>query len=481
MPGRARPSPARRSFEKSWASGLKEALERRDEDIAALPDAQLLLRVGDLLHILGRFLLEIGEAAIAAELHQLAFVDKRIRFAVERLIGDRTAFERVRLGVGYLGIGRAAGREEQGGAERKDQSGGLESLHGGGCSRFGRFEQAELAAEKHLNHPNRRVTKAPRMAVLNDYPFHRSIRPPITEEQLRPLDPLCMRVQFESPLTDSDHVKLAKFLADYPKMPLRAYGHYSLPNLYFLRHYPFISEFQVDNFLLKSAQGTEYLPETLEYFGLGQTKTKNISLGFLKRFSHLKDLYLEGHTKHIETISNLLHLERLVLKSVTLPDLELLLPLKQLWALDISLGGTKNLSLLPQIGGLKYLELWMIKGLHDLSMVGEITSLQNLFLQALKNVTVLPSFSNLRQLRRVTLHTMKGLTDLSAVAAAPALEELIVVAAPQLSPDDFKPFIGHPTLKKICIGLGSQRKNEQVQALLGLPACEGYKTEFSYR
>jgi internalin A len=228
-------------------------------------------------------------------------------------------------------------------------------------------------------------------------------------------------------------------------------------------------------------KGTEYLPDSLDYFGFGQTKSKRISLSFLEQFSRLRALYLEGHAKHFGTISTLTHLERLTLKSITLPDLELLLPLKQLWSLDISLGGTKNLGLLPQIGTLKYLELWMIKGLQDLSMVGEITSLQNLFLQALKNVSVLPSFSELRQLRRVTLDTMKGITDLSAVAAAPALEELIVVSAPQLSPDDFKPFIGHPTLKKMCIGLGSQRKNEQVQDLLGLPECEGYKTEFSYR
>ena len=70
--------------------------------------------------------------------------------------------------------------------------------------------------------------------------------------------------------------------------------------------------------------------------------------------------------------------------------------------------------------------------------------------------------------------------DLSPIADAPALEELLVVAANQLKPDDFKPFMGHPKLKAATIGLGSIRNNEQVQKLLGLPKCDGFKTEFPY-
>lgn len=320
------------------------------------------------------------------------------------------------------------------------------------------------------------------MTASNDYPFLRQVKSPITDDQLSPLDPRCRCVQFAAPLTESDHIKLAEFLAAYPNVPLRIYGHYSesLPNLAFLRHYPFISGFQVDVFLLRSTEGVEHLPESLEFFGFGQTKTRNISLDFLRRFGRLKDLYLEKHTKEIEAISTLSHLEQLTLRSVTLPDLRLLLPLRHLWSLDIKLGGTKDLRLLPQIGGLKYLELWMIKGLQDLSVIAEVPTLQNLFLQALKNVTVLPSFRNLRHLRRVTLDTMKGVADLSPIADAPNLEELLVVAAHHLNPDDFKPFMGHPKLKAATIGLGSTRKNEQVEKLLGLPGCEGFKSEFAY-
>ena len=59
-------------------------------------------------------------------------------------------------------------------------------------------------------------------------------------------------------------------------------------------------------------------------------------------------------------------LEELTLGSITLPDLVLLLPLENLLALDIKLGGTSDLALLPRVGQLRYVELWMIKGLSDI-------------------------------------------------------------------------------------------------------------------
>lgn len=320
------------------------------------------------------------------------------------------------------------------------------------------------------------------MAFLDTYPFLRQVKSPITNEQLFPLDSRCKVVQFDSPLTEEDHVKLAGFMRAHPQIPLRIYGHYTKPlsNLSFLKHYPFLSGFQVDVYDLDSTEGIESLPDTLEFFGFGQTKSKKLSLGFLRRFGQLKNLYLEGHSKDIEVVANLSNLEQLTVRSITLPDLMLVSHLKKLWSLDIKLGGTKNLDLLLQMEALKYLELWMIKGIQNLDVIAEITTLQNLFLQALKNVTTLPSFRKLRSLRRVTLDTMKGLTDLSPIADAPALEELLIVAANQFQPEDFKSFIGHPTLKSAAIGLGSVRKNEQVQKLLGLPKCNGFKSKFIY-
>lgn len=163
---------------------------------------------------------------------------------------------------------------------------------------------------------------------------------------------------------------------------------------------------------LGSLRGIEHLTPKLQTLGLGQTRTKTISLSVLSRFPDLKELFVEGRHRGFEAVSSLQSLEKLTLKSIFLPDLSLLLPLRRLWWLDLKLSGITNLSLLPQIGQLKYLELWMVKGLSDLSVIGSLTALQCLFLQALKNVIGLPSFKNLKDLRRVTSDMMKGLKSI---------------------------------------------------------------------
>lgn len=306
--------------------------------------------------------------------------------------------------------------------------------------------------------------------MLQDYPFLRQVRSPITDEQLRPLDPRCQRVQFDEPLSDSDHRKLAKFLKGYPAITFRVYGHDSKPcNLDFLEHYPFVRNLDVNVFKLADIAGFQHVSNELESFGFGKTKSNRFSLGFLRNFPNLKSLFVEGHTKDIEALGELANLAELCLRSITLPDLVILKRLKRLRSLDLKLGGTKDLRLLPEIGELRYLQLWMEKGLADLSPVGSVTTLEYLFLQALKNVRELPSFQRLRSLRRVHLETMKGLSDLRPVAEAPNIEELEVIDMRHLEAESFEPFLGHRVLKRAWIRLGSDKKSKAVTALLNLP------------
>jgi hypothetical protein len=37
-----------------------------------------------------------------------------------------------------------------------------------------------------------------------------------------------------------------------------------------------------------------------------------------------------------------------------------------------------------------------------------------------------------------------------------------------IQPEALRPFVGHPTLKRALVGLGSQRKNGAAESLLGL-------------
>jgi len=312
-------------------------------------------------------------------------------------------------------------------------------------------------------------------------PSIRLLRPPLTPEQLQPLDERCRVVQFSRPLANEDYPQVAAFLQRYPNIPLRIYGHDGLQtDLEFLRHFPHLEEFQVDVFDLVSFEGLRHLPPTLRYLGLGHTRSKRHSLSILHRFPALTELFVEGHTKEFEAVGSLRKLRRLTLRSVTLPGFDVLTALPELRFLDVKLGGSHNLSRLPELRQLQYLELWMVRGLTDLTSVAELSNLQYLFLQALKNVTELPSFRPLTRLRRVYLETMKGLRNLQSVADAPALEEFFAVDMRHLSPDDFRPFVGHPRLKVATIGLGSVRKNRTVEALLGVPSVGRFEREFVF-
>lgn len=318
---------------------------------------------------------------------------------------------------------------------------------------------------------------------VNRYPFIREIKSPVTKSQLIPLDEKCRVVQFGglgADLTDSDHQKLSEFLKQYPDMSFRVYVH-TLQDLSFLKYYSFCKNVQIDVFDLHSLDGIEHLSEDMEFFGFGITKRK-FSLNFLSKFTKLKQLYLQGHTKDIEIISKLTNLERLTLREITLSDLSILTPLKKLWWLAIKLGGTKNLSHLSELKSLKYLELWMIKELEDLSPISGLENLQFLFLQDLKNVKELPDFSKCSSLKRIYMESLKGLSDISSLLQAKSLEDLLVVSGNNFKPEDFAFLKNHTSLKIGNIGLGSARKNEEVKKMLNLSLPESYpQFEFKFK
>ena len=295
---------------------------------------------------------------------------------------------------------------------------------------------------------------------------------PLTDEMLRPSPTGRGVVQFDHRLTDDDFHLLGEWFRAYPEMDLRAYGSYdhSITDLEFLRFFPTLRRFAADALWdsLTSLDGLRHLPTELEELGIGATKVK-LDLAVLSRFRELRWLFLEGQTKHLEVISGLTQLYDLTLRSITLPDLSLLLPLKGLRSLDLKLGGTRDLALLPRVGELWYLELWMIRGLTDVTAIGGMSSLRVLFLQALRQVEALPDLGRATSLRRVRLETMKGLRDLRPLATAPRLEAIELIDMRHLQPEDLAPLVGMPTLKAVTPGLGSRRKNEAATALLGLP------------
>lgn len=304
------------------------------------------------------------------------------------------------------------------------------------------------------------------------------IQSPVSWLDLRSIGAGVRLVQFESALTERDYRRVAKVMRKHPEVELRAYGSSdgSITDLDFLRFFPHLRRFSADELYnsLTSIDGLGFLPDDVESLTIGQTK-KRLSMAPLRRFERLQRLYVEGQTKDLDVISELQELRSLTLRSITLPGLAILRPLHNLRALDLKLGGTKDLSELPNLGQLEYLELWMVKGLSDLSPVQDVPKLEYLFLQSLRQVTSLPEMSGLTALTRVWLETMKGLTNLSPLRDAPALRQLVLVNMPHLKPEHLQPIVGHPTLTTLGAGLGSDKKNEAVRALLPLGSDGDWK------
>jgi hypothetical protein len=276
-------------------------------------------------------------------------------------------------------------------------------------------------------------------------------------------------VQIKQPLSDRDYRSLAAWLADHPAITLRAWA--NVPDLEFLRFFPKLLRFSADTFYQspESFDGLRHLRPDLHSLTLGSTN-KRLSLGPLKHFTGLRRLHLEKQTKDVDVLSHLTSIRSLTLREITLPGLALLLPLTGLRALDLKLGGTHDLSLLPRLGQLEYLELWMVQGVDDLGPLSEVHSLRYLHLEALKQVTALPAnLSGLSRLDTVWIETMKSLTDFTPLLTASALRRVALVNMAHLEPAQVGVLANHPQLRCLIAGLGSDRKNRAVRELVPLP------------
>jgi hypothetical protein len=63
----------------------------------------------------------------------------------------------------------------------------------------------------------------------------------------------------------------------------------------------------------------------------------------LSCFHSLEEIHIEGQRKTIELVSQLESLKDVTLRSISAPDIIYLQPLRQMWSLDIKLGGIKDL------------------------------------------------------------------------------------------------------------------------------------------
>ncbi len=279
------------------------------------------------------------------------------------------------------------------------------------------------------------------------------------------------------------------FSAARPDVEVRVYGHYSTEcdltfarkltnvrrfaadcltsatNVEAVAEIPGLEELSLGIFELTDFSVLEHLSPRLTSLSLGATRSKKPTLESLNRFPSLRTVYLEGHSKGIEVLSELSELEDVTLRSITTPDLHYLARLPKLWSLDIKLGGIRGFAGIEGKATIKYLELWQVRGLSDIGVVGTLPGLQNLFLQSLRNVAGFPGLKDSNALRRVVVQNLKGLGDFAALEAAPALEEFILLEGMKQTPDQLLPVLSNPRVRRVSAYFGSERKNKEFERL----------------
>ncbi len=115
--------------------------------------------------------------------------------------------------------------------------------------------------------------------------------------------------------------------------------------------------------------------------------------------------------------------------------------------LDLRGGTATNLAPIAAAVQLRGLVVNQVRGLTDLIEISGLVGLEILSLYGLAHVTQLPSFGRLLHLRRVEIGQMRSLTDVSGLANAPALDELLFVRRLPIDLDAVRPLLGHPTLR----------------------------------
>lgn len=303
----------------------------------------------------------------------------------------------------------------------------------------------------------------------------RYLSSPFKPRDLRPLNPDGEIVGVYLPCSDKDFRRLSRLIVNSPKSCLVIDSKWYRPRkpatLDFLENFSGLRRLMINFLELPDLEGIRHAGNDLEELQLGWLKrTKRHSLRFLTRFRRLKVLWLEGPAPDIEVLGELKGLKELNLYCGAVADLSKLKSLNSLQVLSLTNGGAQDLDMLPVMPNLRHLALRGVAGLRDLSRLTEFRSLRFIWLQDLKNVSSLPSFAKLKSLGRVQLNTLKSVRDLRPIARAPSLEELDIEGMSQLTPDDFRCFIGHQRLQSVTAAIGSLRRKNAVDALLGLPS-----------
>lgn len=193
------------------------------------------------------------------------------------------------------------------------------------------------------------------------------------------------------------------------------------------------------------------------------------SLDFLEHFNHLEHLVVSGHARGLSVIARLPRLRRLAVGELSTKDLSFLQALPELEELWLSALRLQDWSSLRELKRLKSLTLFSMQQ-DDFSFLAGMEGLQFLRMRFCSGLRSLPSLRGLSRLRRVFLDYANRLEDLTGLAEAPNLEEVIVYEAARLAPEAFDGLVAHPKVKGILPGIAQTDSRKWRELVARIPS-----------
>lgn len=243
-------------------------------------------------------------------------------------------------------------------------------------------------------------------------------------------------------------------------------------HLNFLRDLPPLRYLGVSLSLdLKDVSAVAAHAKTLQWLRL-ETGLRTVDVSPLSELHTLEQLYLYKGDKPMkgveEALAGMPELAHLTLHSVTLGDMHSLCATPSLQSLVLKLGGNRDLSALPDIPALRFLEIWGTPGMKEFGPLGDCSRLEGLYLSQLPHAR-LPDLTGADSLNDVTLIDLPKLEGLHSVATAPKLRYLHVAGC-KITATDVEVLRGHPTLEAAWIPLPRQKINRSApHPVLGVP------------
>ena len=252
-------------------------------------------------------------------------------------------------------------------------------------------------------------------------------------------------------------------------------------NLDFLRHLPNVQKLVIENFEFKNTDLSilsslpnlksltieiydlrdfsfvKTLPSQLEHLSINAELKSGkpvFDCQWLLHFKNIQSLFLGKLDKNLEAIASLNQLEKLELRSFKNKDLSFLkqIPIKELSILWCD-GAKIDLTTLSDIRSIRYLEIFRVSKLDDISFVNKLTGLEKLELVWLPHITKLPDLSSLYQLEEVKIDSLNGLTDISALINVENLKKVKMLNVKSMTKESIYAVLDNPSVEElVCYG-----------------------------